>query len=1087
VVDQFEELFTLVEDEPARQRFIDGLVAALVDPHSQLRVVCTLRADFWDRPLRYGELARLLDGSAVPVMPLQPDELERAIVDPAHALGAEFEPGLVSEIVADVADQPGALPMLQYALTELWERRVSGLLTRDAYRKLGGVTGALAATAERLYESSSEAEQAATRRLFGRLVTLGEGVEDTRRRVLRTELGADPALDAVLERFGTARLLSFDRDPASREQTLEVAHEALLREWPRLRTWLLEDRDGLRILRHLTAATAAWEASGSDAGELYRGGRLEAAETWAAEHGGELNDAERAFLAASVQRRGDEQAAERRQLRRLRGALVGVGVVAVVAVVAGLLALRQQGRADREATRAGQQASLASASAAEAETRRMVADAAAIVGENRDVALLLASEAYRREPGPRTLAGLQRVLTSTGAYLGTIGAGVDHLAGGWLDDGTIVGVTKDDVRFYDPDTWALTGTVPLPAPMFNPSSGPVPVQIAGDSVLVGTERGSLLVAAPDTSRVVPVSAAPIRSIAAGPGTVAVGDTDGVVHLLDRSTGTVRWSAQVLPERSFREVMGEEAWAGLDPVRAGFIASFEPVIFGAGPAALVLADDGAVIAGAGTSLRRLDPTTGQVTASLLMQTTTYPWPRNVAGVAARPGGGFYVLIGANAAGEVSADLTSARFGFVPTGRTDPNITARSLSIGPDGGPMFGLSNGVLARGITDDPLDAASNAVTGLSEIRSLGRPASGTQVLAVGPGGLVVWSLDGAQLIARALPRDGHTSAWIDASGSEVIASSLGRADAPARFYDLTTDPIARRDLGIDTTGDWANDLDPLGRFYLQAGITNIVVDRTTLETVAELSDAGYNSFSPDGRLWAFSMVSATAVRVWDTGTWQQVSPVLDATQWTSPDDGAVPVVPVFDASGRRLLISLKTGTTVVYDTTTWQVTHVIAADDHAGAVVTRFSRDGATLVTLGTDGSIAVRDPDTYVVQRVVSGGTSAADALSNGVYIGHDGQYFVTTRDAAPRLWHLPTATLIGSFPHTSGLVAAGNDLGDRLLLTTLLGEHVLIWNLDVDSWSAIACRAAGRNLTAEEWRQFGPKDVPYQQTCPQWAAAA
>jgi WD40 repeat protein len=234
-------------------------------------------------------------------------------------------------------------------------------------------------------------------------------------------------------------------------------------------------------------------------------------------------------------------------------------------------------------------------------------------------------------------------------------------------------------------------------------------------------------------------------------------------------------------------------------------------------------------------------------------------------------------------------------------------------------------------------------------------------------------------------------------------------------------------------------------------------------------------------------MFTRAAVRVWDTATWQQVSPVLDATGWTDPDGGAVPIVPTFDATGRRLLVSLKTGTTVVYDTATWQVTHVIASDDHGGAVAARFSRDGATLVTLGTDGSIAVRDPDTYVVDRMVTGGTSAADTLSTGVYIDQRGEYFLTTRDAAPRLWHLPSATLIGSFPHISGLVAGGNDLGDRLLLTTLLGEHVLVWNLDVATWPSIACRAAGRNLTADEWRQFGPKDVPYQRTCPQWAPAA
>ena len=150
VIDQFEELFTLCEDEVVRRRFLEALEHAVTDARCPLRVVATIRADFYDRPLRHGSFARLIEPSTVAVTALAPDELEAAIVEPAAAVGCEFEPGLVSEIVADVGDQPGALPLLQYALTELYERRSSELLTRDAYRELGGVAGALAGRAEEL-------------------------------------------------------------------------------------------------------------------------------------------------------------------------------------------------------------------------------------------------------------------------------------------------------------------------------------------------------------------------------------------------------------------------------------------------------------------------------------------------------------------------------------------------------------------------------------------------------------------------------------------------------------------------------------------------------------------------------------------------------------------------------------------------------------------------------------------------------------------------------------------------------------------------------------------------------------------------
>ena len=403
VIDQFEELFTH-GDDAERVAFVNGLVAAVREPRARLRVVLTIRADFWDRPLRHPGLAARLEKATVTVPPLAADELEAAIVEPVRRQGASYEPGLIARIMADVRDQPGALPLLQYALTELFDTHVSGLIRTESYDAIGGLTGALAMRAEETFTTMSADEQAAARRLFGRLVSLGEGTEDTRRRVRLGELGDDPDTEAVIDAFGDARLLVFDHAPATREPTVELAHEAMIRAWPRLRTWLDEDRDGLRIHRHLTEAATGWLVAGRDPGELYRGGRLEAVEAWAAGHEGDLNAAEHDFLQSSLTERQAELDAEAerfeeqvRHNRRLRGLVAVATVIAVIAAAAGVFALAQRSRANDEAAAAEDLADDAVAAAEEADAATAEADAAAAEADAAAAeADLLRSEAERQ-------------------------------------------------------------------------------------------------------------------------------------------------------------------------------------------------------------------------------------------------------------------------------------------------------------------------------------------------------------------------------------------------------------------------------------------------------------------------------------------------------------------------------------------------------------------------------------------------------------------------------------------------------------------------------------------------------------------
>ena len=229
VLDQLEEVFTLVEDEAERTHVLSSLRTAALEPGSRVRIIATLRADFFDEPLAVRGFGDLLAARTEAITPMSPEELERAIVAPADRAGLVVEPRLFAAMIADVVDRPGTLPLLQYSLTELAERRTDGILTLEGYRRIGGVSGALARRAEQLFGAMNDQAEEACRQLFLRLVTLGEGSEDTRRRVPRSELAplADArAMDGRDRGVRPTSLLSFDRDPGTREPTVEIAHEA---------------------------------------------------------------------------------------------------------------------------------------------------------------------------------------------------------------------------------------------------------------------------------------------------------------------------------------------------------------------------------------------------------------------------------------------------------------------------------------------------------------------------------------------------------------------------------------------------------------------------------------------------------------------------------------------------------------------------------------------------------------------------------------------------------------------------------------------------------------------------------------------
>jgi DNA-binding SARP family transcriptional activator/serine/threonine protein kinase/ABC-type glycerol-3-phosphate transport system substrate-binding protein len=418
VIDQFEELFTQTAPDEA-VRFIDALVDAVHADRSRVRIVITLRADFYDRPLAHRGLSELLRHGTELLTPMSPEELERAVSGPAERVGATCEPALIGELVAAVVDRPAALPLLQYTLTELFERRSGHTLTIAAYHELGGVSGALVDRAEAIYVGLEPDERRAAPQIFLRLVTLGDGSSDTRRRVplseLTTIVDVGPHARRVTDTFARHRLLGFDRDPVTRGPTVEIAHEALLSAWPRLRRWIADARSDVGAERRLADAANEWIQNHRDPAFVLTGGRLARYEGWAESPPIGITSAEREFLDASELAEAEQRLAraneERReaQLRRRSRMLVGMAVTVVLVLALGAYAVVQQRRASGLATEISRSAA----------SRDIAARAQLLTSSDPELANMLAIEAARvasaqGELPPEVMDALHAAVHATG-------------------------------------------------------------------------------------------------------------------------------------------------------------------------------------------------------------------------------------------------------------------------------------------------------------------------------------------------------------------------------------------------------------------------------------------------------------------------------------------------------------------------------------------------------------------------------------------------------------------------------------------------------------------------------------------------
>jgi hypothetical protein len=319
VVDQFEELYTLTSDEEARRRFLDELLAASSRPGSKVNIALTLRGDFVGKALAYRPLSDRLQDAQINLGPMTREELECAIRKPAEKIELEFEPGLIERILNDVGDEPGNLPLLEFVLKELWDKRRGSVLLNQTYDAIGGLQGAVATKADELLKGLSLAEQKILQRVFLRIVRPSEGGEDTRRRAAFAELPLEGA--ELVIKLANERLLVTNQSASGLEQTVEVAHEALISNWSTLRAWVNEDREFLLWRDRLGPLFKAWQrAHESDEG-LLRGTLLVEAEKWFDQRSQDLSDSERKFISASRELRGRLAREEReRQERHLQAA-----------------------------------------------------------------------------------------------------------------------------------------------------------------------------------------------------------------------------------------------------------------------------------------------------------------------------------------------------------------------------------------------------------------------------------------------------------------------------------------------------------------------------------------------------------------------------------------------------------------------------------------------------------------------------------------------------------------------------------------------------------------------------------------------
>jgi DNA-binding SARP family transcriptional activator/WD40 repeat protein len=1075
VVDQLDELFSLAP--PAdRDPFLDALAHAVSVPGGRLSVVATLRADYFDRPLDHARFAAVVHGATVTVPAMTAAELGRAVTGPATDL--EIDPGLAAELVASVVDQPAALPALQFTLYELAERG-NGRLTRADLAALGGIDGAIATRAEQLHAALDEERHQVVRRLFERLFAIEPTGEAARRRAPRSEivrLGDDAVVDRVAETWVQARLLTSDRDPETREPTLEVAHEAVLQRWPRLLRWIDEDRDWLRTLAQLQQSAATWRDLDRDAGALLRGARLERALDATAGRDDTLPDAVRSLLDASVEARDAEAAreaeaaaAQERAHRRLRTQRVLLAAALAIAIVVGAFAVERQVAASRAAAEASRNAAAADARAQAATTGLVAASDEALRSDWR-LALLLAVEAYRLDDSPATRRGLLTALTNPRPIPTAVHANPVGFQAVAVDEARGLVVAKEPlgpIHVIDRDRGETIGR-PLPAPALFRVGG---LDLHDRLIAAGgleTDGTTAVVYDLDSGAEVaalPGRASEMAEVAFSPDGRSLAVTGvGRVRIFDVDT----WTRTATLVTGDDEQLMSVAWHG-DGSRL-YAGGFEGTLL------TWDLDRPAVRGGTKQPSRRValavepEPT----------PVTTIEPIGDLDMLAVAPFDPALYLVDADTLRVVEGPLLHDNFTFglavdterdriaVPAvnrvalwslrpfrtpdgdvGLEEPPTREDTL-IASGSDAWFDADGGLLTVGLDGDvtswDLDPPSPAFEPIPDA-GFGIPTFSPDgdVLAVWGGGGGVRLLDAETYEVRARmdiprPEDASIGGVAFEPGGEHIAAVWcpavdPRAQQPCRgrlaVFDEASGRAVAGPVELDPIPDWTATISVSADGELIAvghdGGRVDVREMATLDVVHRLDDLvrGGENFVIDT---SFSPIHARLLTV---------STADDAAVWDLSEDEPT------------LVVKGRTGLT------------------------NRFTPDGR-IVSSDQDGSLELRNPTTLDVVAGIEGLEGPVIAPS----FTADGRLMVTTDDltAAVRLWRLDDLEQFGG-PIDGVVGGTIHPDGSALVVG---GDPALHLPMDPDAWVRAACETAGRNLTTQEWERYFA-DEPYRRTCP------